>query len=362
MKNMIDRQATSMCLAFFVLATSLFWHTYATANGDDGLRTTDYFISHESNDPFYARHSIDPNVLLHVREVVMSGRERTVRQDGKVLVLIHGGTFPGTVAYDTDAGNASLMRHFAGLGWDTFALDLEGFGSSTRPLSMEAPEAFPDDPAPGRTDVTLANVSRVVDFVRDLRGVDKVHLLGWSMGAALEAPRYTIQHPDKVAKLVLFGANYQGWGRSEEETSKRVDAYNKEKVRFGYPASIERWASLGTKAEFVDPNIFEAYRIAHLASDPKSGELGGAIRAPRGRNVDLELDEPHFYAAKITIPTLVIRGEHDTFAKQEDNQALFDALGSDQKEFVVIPGAGHMLHFEKTNMQFYAALRDFLER
>jgi pimeloyl-ACP methyl ester carboxylesterase len=334
----------------------------AAADANDGLRTTDYFISHESNDPFYGRHGIDPNVLLHVREVVMSGRERTVREDGKVLVLIHGGTFPGTVAYDTDISNVSLMRHFASLGWDTFALDLEGFGSSTRPMSMEVPEAFPDEPAPGRMEVTLANVSRVVDFVRDLRGVDRVHLLGWSMGATLEAPRYAIQYPDKVAKLVLYGANYQGWGRSEEETSKRVNAYNKEKVRFGYPASIERWGRLGTKAEFVDPIVFEAYRIAHLASDPKSGELGGAIRAPRGRNVDLELEEPHFDASKITVPTLVIRGEHDTFAKQEDNQALMDMLGGDQNEFVVIPDAGHFLHFERTNMQFYAALRDFLEK
>jgi len=344
---------------FIMFLISLLWLAPVYAAGEEGLRTTDYYLTHESKDPFYSKHGMNPNVLLHVREVVMSGRERTVAEDGKVIVLIHGGTFPGTVAYDTDAGNASLMRYLARLGWDTFALDLEGFGSSTRPLSMEAPEAFPDDPAPGRTDATLANV---VSFVRDLRGVDKVHLLGWSMGATLEAPRYAILNPDKISKLVLFGANYQGWGRSEEETSKRVDTYHQEKVRFGYPASIERWGSLGTEAEFVDPAIFEAYRIAHLASDPKSGELAGAIRAPRGRNVDLEMAEPHFNATEITMPTLVIRGEHDKFAKQDDNQALFDALGGDQNEFVVIPGAGHFAHFEKTNMQFYAALTAFLEK
>lgn len=346
----------------FVFLIALLLLPAAYAADGEGLRTTDYYLTHESKDPFYSKYGISPNVLLHVREVVMSGRERTVAEDGKVMVLIHGGTFPGTVAYDTDAGNASLMRYLARLGWDTFALDLEGFGSSTRPLSMEAPEAFPDDPAPGRTNATLANVDRVVNFVRDLRGVDKVHLLGWSMGATLEAPRYTVLNPGKVSKLVLFGANYQGWGRSEEETSKRVDTYNQEKVRFGYPASIARWGSLGTEAEFVDPEIFEAYRVAHLASDPKSGELAGAIRAPRGRNVDLELEEPHFDAAKITVPTLVIRGEHDKFAKQEDNQALFDALPGDQNDFVVVPGAGHFLHFEKTAMQFYAALTEFLEK
>ena len=79
-----------------------------------------------------------------MREVVLPGRERTVAQDGKVLLLIHGFSVPGYVAFDTDHENCSLMRYFARAGWDTFALDLEGFGLSTRPLVMDDPAAFPD--------------------------------------------------------------------------------------------------------------------------------------------------------------------------------------------------------------------------
>ncbi len=362
---MIRRVRKNLTFTLFLglsLVTYLSSLSPVYAFNETELRTNDYYISHQSNDPFYSKHGIDPSVLIHVREVVLSGRERTVGQDSKVLVLVHGSTFPGSVAFDVDVGNASLMRYLARSGWDTFALDLEGYGGSTRPTSMDAPSAFPNDEAPGRTDVTVENLSRVVDFVRELRGVDKVHLLGWSFGATLETPLYTIQHSDKVAKLVLFGANYQGWGRSKEEVAKRVDSYNNAKYVLGNPASIERWAGLGTKSEFVEPRIFDAYRKAHRASDPKSGELAGTVRAPRGRHVDLELKEPHFEAAKITVPTLVIRGEFDTFAKRDDNKALFDSLGGERNEFVEIPGAGHFLHFEKTNSQFYSALLEFLNR
>ena len=80
----------------------------AVVNDADGLRVTDYFISHTSNEPFYAQQNLDPRVALHVREVVLAGRERTVAQDGKVLLLIHGLSISCYVAFDTDHEKLSL--------------------------------------------------------------------------------------------------------------------------------------------------------------------------------------------------------------------------------------------------------------
>jgi pimeloyl-ACP methyl ester carboxylesterase len=280
----------------------------------DGLRVTDYFISHTSNEPFYAQQHLDARVIVHVREVVLAGRERTVAKDGNVLLLIHGGTVPGSVSFDLDYGNCSLMRYFAQAGWDTFALDLEGYGLSTRPLVMEDPGAFPDSKAPIHSDVTVRDAGRVVDFIRALRSTEQVHVLGWSLGASLEAPLYAIQHPEKVAKLVLFGVSDDFAGSMEERTKTAV-AREAEKVRSSPPAL----ARFGTKEEFLIPGAVEAYRTVYLASDPKAGELGGAVRAPAGRLVDLLLAKPHFDATRITVPTLVIRGDADTFATREDN-------------------------------------------
>jgi pimeloyl-ACP methyl ester carboxylesterase len=95
--------------------------------------------------------SLDPQVVIYVREVVLSGRERTVPKDGKVLLLVHGATVPGHVGFDIDFENCSMMRYFAHAGWDTFTFDIEGYGRSTRPLVMDDPSAFPESKAPIHT-------------------------------------------------------------------------------------------------------------------------------------------------------------------------------------------------------------------
>jgi pimeloyl-ACP methyl ester carboxylesterase len=331
----------------------------AMANEADGLRVTDYFVTHTSNEPFYLQQKLDPHVTLHVREVVLPGRERTVIKDGKVLLFIHGASIPGYVSFDTDYANCSVMRYFANAGWDTFTLDLEGFGLSTRPLVMETPTAFPDSKAPMHTDVTVHDVERVVDFINALRGTEKIYLLGWSQGASLEAPLYTIQHPNRVSKLVLFGVSYDPPGSTDERKRMAADR-EVQKVRYAEP-SLKDWVGLGTKEEFVTPGCFDAYRRAHLASDPRSGEFGNAVRVPWGRSIDQGLFRPHFDATKITVPTLVIRGDADTFATSEDNQRLVSKLGTNVKEFVQIPGAGHFLQFEKANAQLYQAVQRFLD-
>jgi pimeloyl-ACP methyl ester carboxylesterase len=337
-----DRSFWTLILKFTVATLLLGSAPFAATSESDGLRVTDYFISHTSNEPFYAQ------------------RERTVAKDAKVLLLIHGATAPGYVAFDTDYENVSLMRYFARSGWDTFALDLEGYGLSTRPVVMDDPAAFPDSKAPMRGEVTVRDVERVVDFVGALRHVDKIHLLGWSSGADLEAPLYAIRHPDKIVKLVLWGVGYDD-PASMEERRKQAAAEEAAKVLYSRPSSVARWVGLGTKEEFVVPGAFEVFREALLASDPKSGELGGAVRWPAGRSVDPTLSKPFFDASRIRVPTLVIRGSADTWATQENNKRLLDALGSEVKAYVEIPNAGHFLQFEKTNKQFYRAVEDFLE-
>ncbi|MCB1863532.1 MAG: alpha/beta fold hydrolase [Gammaproteobacteria bacterium] len=325
------------------------------------LRTTDYYLSHESKEPFYREQNLSPHVLLHVREVVSAGTERMAGKENKVLLFLHGATFPANVAFDLDYENVSMMRHFAKLGWDTFALDLEGYGDSTRPAIMDEPEKYPDSKAPINLEVTLDDVTRTVEFIRNLRGVDKVHLLGWSAASMAEAPLYTIQHPEKVAKLVLYATNYLGKskGKSVEERQAEDDKNNAEKNRYGDPANMKRWAKLGTKEEYLIPGAFEAYRLAHLASDPKSAELGGKVRAPWGRFIGWP--EPHYDARKITVPTLVIRGDSDKLGSLEDNQRLVDELGSNVKRYVEIEQAGHMIQYETNNTKFYQAIVEFLE-
>ena len=320
----------------------------------------DHYIDHISVEPFYARHNLDPKVVLHVREVVQANAIDTVKETGKVIVLVHGATLPGSVAFDLDFKNASLMSRLAQGGWDTFAIDLEGYGESSRPAIMDDPAAYPDEPAPISPDVTVADVATVVDYVRELRGVEKVHMLGWSAGAMIEVPRFAAEQPEKIKKIVLHGSRFMGKAFSKEEVAAKTADINAKKNRMGDPTSIERWGDQGTTPDMVIPGLFEVYTTAHLASDPMSAKLGNKVRAPFGRFIGVSTQQKRVNAEKITVPTLIIRGETDTVAPLKDNQALLAALASDEKKLVTIPGAGHWNQMEKTNTQFYKEIEDFL--
>jgi pimeloyl-ACP methyl ester carboxylesterase len=215
----------------------------------------DYFINHKSIEPFYEQYKIDPSVVIHLREVVLSGRERTAPKEGKILLLLHGYSTPGYIAFDLDHDSCSMMRYFAREGWDTFAPDYEGHGLSTDPPLMDLPTAFPEAKAPIHSEVAINDVERVFQFIQGLRGVDKVHVLGWSLGASRTAPIYTIRHQDTVSKLVLFAPGYTKLGVAEVQRAKADLFENKIRVIPSHP-SVEGWYTFGSKAEIVVPGAF----------------------------------------------------------------------------------------------------------
>lgn len=333
---------------------------YFLVHAADRIACNDYYVNHKSIEPFYGQYNLDPNVVIHIREVVLAGGERGAPLYGKVLLLLHGDPTPGNVAFDLDYANGSMMRYLAREGWDTFAMDFEGYGFSTRPPFMDMPSAFPQAKAPIHSDVTVNNVDRVVDFISNLRGVQKVHILGWSLGASREAPIYTIHNQDKVIKLVLYAPAYMTLGIAEGSRKWADLRDTKTRVLTNRP-SLEGWFQFGANNETIIPGVFEAFREAILSSDPKSGELGGSVRIPAGRNVDLLRAKPEFDASKIKVPTLVIRGALDTFSTGPDSQLLTKELGSEVKQYVEIPNAAHHIQYQKANLQFFKAVKDFLE-
>jgi pimeloyl-ACP methyl ester carboxylesterase len=102
-----------------------------------------------------------------------------------------------------------------------FAVDMTGYGRSARPtpmndkcnLSPEQQKGFGvacTQTYPGAlTNITSDwnDISAAVDFIRKLRHVDKVNLIGWSQGGP-RAGGWTAQHPDRIAKLILLAPAY----------------------------------------------------------------------------------------------------------------------------------------------------------
>ncbi len=118
------------------------------------------------------------------------------------------------------------MAWLARAGFDVFAMDMTGYGRSTRPAVMNDPCNFSkEQQAQFIGNVLKAScaasydhpittmssdwndVGSVVDYLRGLRRVDKVALIGWSQGGP-RAAGYAAQNPGKIAKLVILAPAY----------------------------------------------------------------------------------------------------------------------------------------------------------
>lgn len=323
------------------------------------IRTTDYFINHQSVEPSYQENKLDPSVVIHVREVVLAGNERAAAKQGKVLLFLHGGVMPGYIAFDLDC--CSMMRHFAAAGWDTFALDIEGYGLSSWPPAMDYPAHFKGKRPLVDSEVANDNVERVVEFISELRGIERLNILGWSLGASHTGPIYTIRNQDKVIKLVLYAPAYHTVGGTFEGFREYADGLTQGKTMVYFPASPSNLALFGSNAEIFNPAASPQMVAASADMDPRFGEQGGGIRWPNGRLVDVLNSVPTFDPSLISVPTLVIRGELDTWGTSADSRQLTKDLGSKVKEFKEIPGGSHLMQYETVALPFYKAVQDFLE-
>ena len=68
---------------------------------------------------------------------------------------------------------------------------------------------------------------------------------------------------------------------------------------------------------------------------------------------------PAKWAKAITIPTLIVHGEHDFFIHPSRGKAIFSAIDNPDKQWVSVPTAGHN-NVLKTPMQLYALMSDWL--
>src|SRR5689334_13826873 len=203
------------------LPGSLFVLVAACATvGDDASRlvTIDHTVRVKSTAPAIAGQE----ARIYVREVVRADRAaRGATSDGVVL-FVHGAGTPAEVTFDVPYKDYSWMAYLANAGFDVFSMDMTGYGRSTRPGAMNEVCNLPAEQqiALGREAckatlgeqlTTIASdwndLDAVVDYVRTLRGVEKVNLIGWSLGG----PRtggYTAQHGDKVEKVVVLAPAY----------------------------------------------------------------------------------------------------------------------------------------------------------
>lgn len=286
----------------------------------------------------------DPGAELYLREKRATSAADV--EPGKVVLFLEPFGVPTAEAFDV--AGMSWMDDLAEAGYDTWALDFQGFGQSSRPAAMDQPPMA--NPPLTTTADAVRDVDTAIRYITDERGVDAVSLIGWSFGGVV-AGAYAAEHPDQVDKLVLYGAMH-GFPlpmmtqplEASPGVPKPLPAYQ----LAPFDLTLNHWNMMMAGRELATPEAIEAVRDVFLASDPTSSERQPpSIRRAMGPMVDLYAiwsDKPVFDASRITAPVLVIAGDADSFA---DPTLLRSLTGSPDRREVIIPDATHWALYER---------------
>jgi len=257
--------------------------------------------------------------------------EKRPTAPGAAILLLHGRTWSALPDFDLQAPgeNLSLMDALVARGYATYALDQRGYGATPR-----------DDTGWLTPDRAVADLAGVLRWIRDREPGLPVHLLGWSQGSRVG--QLTAQrHAELIDRLVLFGY---------PPTPSNLPPDTLPGVPPRRQNTAEAAASDFITEGAISRSAVEAYVRAALASDP--------IRVDwAGREQWNALD-----AAAVTVPTLVIHGEHDPIARPDGQAALFEGLGTSDKAWVVVPGGDHAVLLERPRGYFIDAVDTFLLR
>jgi len=251
------------------------------------------------------------------------------------------------------------MDYLAGQGYEVYALDFLGYGHSDRYPQMES-GTVKGKPL-GRAMDVYQDVDKAVDYILKKTGRRKVNLIGHSWGGAVAA-LYAAKFPHKLAKLVLYAAIM---ARPEENT-KYDDLENAFEDRTP-KQRIDAMMALTPAGQTnrLAPEILQNWGPEWLASDPLSGSAqSGSVRFPSGPLQDmlrLLQNAADCAPAQISVPTLIVRGEWDTYPNHADaTRLLGELVNAPQKRYAVIRKGTHVVHLEESRFELYEEVAQFL--
>jgi pimeloyl-ACP methyl ester carboxylesterase len=332
----------------------------STAQSAD-LRRADHTVMVRSSAPAMRGQE----ARLYVREVApASGPTRGV------VLFVHGAGTPSEVAFDTPLGDFSWMAYLARGGFDVFAVDMVGYGRSTRPAVMgdrcnipkarhaefaAAPGCVPSTTGPITTMASdWADIAAVVDHLRALRKVDKVALAGWSQGG-VRTFGYALANPDKVSRLVVLAPAFaSAMPTSAPDPLPQVDGPMSVQSREDFLANWRRQAPCDAQFE---PATAEAVWSELLASDPVGASWTPAVRrAPVVPGWGFNAQT----APNLKTPYLMITGATDGQVPPERVRELYAALGSSEKVLIDLGCSSHNAMWEKNHLLLFKASLDWL--
>lgn len=233
-------------------------------------------------------------------------------------------------AHGDPAGTPVVFLHGITDSWRSFERVLPHLPRSLRALApTQRGHGDADRPAAGyRTRDFAGDVAAFLDALDVRRAV----VVGHSMGAA-NALRFAAAHPERLRGLVLAGtfASFRDKPDLVEFVTTGVQSLT-DPIDPAFAREFqESTLTQPIPPAFLDMAIGESLklpaRVWHAAFDGLLEDDGGT---------DL---------ARVTAPTLIVWGAHDTFCSQRDQDALLAGIRGSR--LVTYANAGHALHWEE---------------
>jgi pimeloyl-ACP methyl ester carboxylesterase len=260
------------------------------------------------------------------------------------ILFVHGSSMASQPTFDLHVPgrpDSSVMDWFAARGFDCWCVDMEGYGRSTKDRDNNAPIAQ------GADDCFAA-----ASYIAKLRGPRPLMVYGISSGA-LRAALFAERHSDMVKRLALDAMVWTGAGSPTlAERRKKLpefQAKNRRPIDRAFVHSIFERDHAGT----ADKAVVEAFADAILAVDDS---------VPTGTYVDMCARLPVIDPLKITVPTLIMRGQYDGIASMADLIAFFEKLPNPDKQFAVMPGIAHASFQQRNYALVYHLLLSFFSQ
>jgi alpha-beta hydrolase superfamily lysophospholipase len=230
------------------------------------------------------------------------------------------------------------MNVFAGLGFDVWTMDHENYGRSSR--------------TSGNSDIAsgVADLVAATELVIRETGQPRMHFMGESSGA-LRAAAFAMVRPERVDRLVLNAFTYTG--RNSPTLAKRAEQLDYFRTHNRRLRDREMIRSIFTRDHpgTSDPAVAEALADAELA-------FGDQV--PTGTYLDMTANLPVVDPREVQAAVMIVRGEHDGIASEEDLLDFFRQLPNPDRQFVVLPGAAHALVFGHNRHQLWHTVHAFL--
>jgi pimeloyl-ACP methyl ester carboxylesterase len=220
---------------------------------------------------------------------------------GKPLILLHGG-----LGNSEHFGNQipALAQEF-----EVIAVDSRGHGRSTR---SEQPYSY---------GLMASDVLALMDFLK----ISKASVLGWSDGAI--GLDIAIHHPERLDKLVAFGANYSRGGLRADAKGSNTFAQYLEIAR-------EDYKRLSSTPEHYDAFVQAVEKMWHVEPNYSRDQL-----------------------SLIKTPTLVIDGESDEIIQRSHIEDMARLIP--HSKLKILPGVSHFAMFQRPD-EFNEAVLNFL--